>query len=105
MYRMDIKMNDILEQAVYKQLSRRKVMPFVERNIGTVNEKFQFRMLMDGYEQTFFIRHFAEIELVETGETWSFIDFLDEHFSQKRSTIMNNLAKCLNLKKPNGGNL
>jgi hypothetical protein len=88
-----------------KQLSRYKCKLFLEHNSIQVDEKFLFRLRMGGEVHSYLLRHFGEVESIQTGETWSFIDFLDEHFSQKRSTIMNNLAKCLNLKKPNGGNL
>jgi hypothetical protein len=44
-----------------------------------------------------YIRHFGYIEI--EGETYSFIDFLDRQFRQKRSTIINDVNKRLGLSR------
>ena len=45
------------------------------------------------------ILHFGYIEL--DGVRYSLVGFLDAHFRQKRSTIVNNIAKCLDLRREN----
>ncbi len=97
-------MNLLREKWMAAQMTRYKSKLFF-KHINKPIDNFRFKMYIDGEEQTFHIRHFGYIESVQTGKQWSLLDFLDEHFTQKRPTIVNNLVKSLNLRKPDGGNL
>ena len=96
-------MTNDLSSNILLQLSRFKVKRFFEHQGFAVDDDYSFRMQIDGELSTVYIRHFGYVEVEGLCETWNLIDFLDMHFAQKRSTVINNVIKCLGLKKREGG--
>ena len=85
-------MTDLIEKDELR-LSRLEAARFFQEN-GFEIESYSFEIA----GQKVLIKHFGEIEI--EGEIYNFIDFMDRYFTQKRSTIINNVVKTLGIKKP-----
>ncbi len=62
-----------------------------------VDDNYSFNLKSKKGMKSAYIRHFGLIDV--EGKIYTFIDFLDAHLKQKRSTILNDVYKRLGLKK------
>jgi hypothetical protein len=86
-------MNDV---DILSQIDRDKALFFLIENGIDVTD-YCFEMFHQGKRRGYRLRHFGYIEEIEENQLWNFIDFLDDHFKNKRSAIVKYLIKRLNL--------
>jgi len=84
------------EVEVLLQIDRDKALFFLMEN-GIDVADYHFTMFHQGEQKDYRLRHFGYIEEIEENQLWNFIDFLDDHFKNKRSAIVKYLIKRLNL--------
>ncbi len=75
--------------------SRYKTKLYMEAQGLDVDEEYKFEMPLGGETKTVYIRHFGYIEV--DGVNYSLVGFLEEHFRQKKSTIIRNVIKAFGL--------
>ncbi len=75
--------------------TRYKTKLCIEAQSFVVDEAYKFPMTLGGETKTVYIRHFGYVEI--DGVNYSLVGFLEEHFRQKKPTIIRNIAKCFGL--------